>query len=422
MISVPFSVGAFNQQKLSAFFVRQGGFWCVLLAFFTPISISLTALSIVFMMGCFLLSGDWSYKRSLFSHPVLMAAMLLCAWLLLGNVYTLSFELGIKNSLKYFKVLLIWPLFYFLKDNPKLWRWMIKALVVSCLINLVLIFVNFYLLPEEKAISFSSRVWPAAKGHFEFAYFMMIFAFASFLQGFAKKASKKERLICFMLSLTALFATLILNTSRTGYVLFLAIMAVSFVIQFNKKGVILTLILGAIAVFSVYHSSETIQTRVEVIKKEYAEYQTGESNKTSIAHRLYLLQSIYDLLKANPERLVAGFGTGSLPVASKNIQLEKAQNSTNGFDYEPVVNPHNQYLLLLCENGLIGVFLFLNLMLAVFKCAKSQPIRSYLLATAVVTCMVVGCLFNSWLRDFGPALLFLLFSSLVISRPKLNSI
>jgi O-antigen ligase len=79
-------------------------------------------------------------------------------------------------------------------------------------------------------------------------------------------------------------------------------------------------------------------------------------------------------------------------------------------------NPHNQYLLVMAQVGVVGVGLLVWLFAQQWRSALVATDKTYgLLGRGVVVTMAVGSLFNSLLIDHTEKLLYCWFSGLVYS-------
>ena len=70
-----------------------------------------------------------------------------------------------------------------------------------------------------------------------------------------------------------------------------------------------------------------------------------------------------------------------------------------GTDTEPTDNPHNEYLLITVQLGLLGLFLFLALFIAQWTCSLTLQEKDKYLVQGVILAMMTGCIMNSFLFD-----------------------
>ena len=86
-----------------------------------------------------------------------------------------------------------------------------------------------------------------------------------------------------------------------------------------------------------------------------------------------------------------GHGTGSFASVQKTL--------IQGAKTEPTTNPHNEYLFIAVQSGLVGAALFVGLLASQFFYSFGlKPPRRYLLQ-GVIVAMACGCLMNSFLYD-----------------------
>jgi O-antigen ligase len=105
---------------------------------------------------------------------------------------------------------------------------------------------------------------------------------------------------------------------------------------------------------------------------------------------------------------VLGHGTGSFTRA----YAEK----TKGQQALPTRNPHNEYLLIMVQLGLVGLAVLLYLFWTQWRLAPrlATPLEWHL-ARGLVLAMAVGCLFNSWLLDHTEGLLYAWLTGLLLA-------
>ena len=94
-------------------------------------------------------------------------------------------------------------------------------------------------------------------------------------------------------------------------------------------------------------------------------------------------------------RTIIGGGAGS-------FEQESQKN------HYVMTNPHNEYLLIFFENGVIGLLLFLAFLILVWRQSNNIQEHEKWLIRALVITFSVGCLFNSLLLDNSEAHFFVL--------------
>jgi O-antigen ligase len=127
--------------------------------------------------------------------------------------------------------------------------------------------------------------------------------------------------------------------------------------------------------------------------------------------RMEFYRGSLEIVRENP---VFGAGTGSFPAAYAA--------TVAGKQMEPTVNPHNEYLLIASQIGLVGLTCLITLFYLQWRhAARLAPLYRDLARGLVIT-FAIGCLFNSLLLDHTEGLLFawatgLLFSGLPPPSP-----
>jgi O-antigen ligase len=130
-----------------------------------------------------------------------------------------------------------------------------------------------------------------------------------------------------------------------------------------------------------------------------------ESPETSsIGLRLIFWKSSLSIFADYP---LLGAGTGSFA----NEFLSHA----NGYETLKADNPHNEYLLIACQLGIVGLGIFLWLLYSLFNESKRMSDMYGSALQGLVVAMAVGCLFNSFLRDHGEGHFFAIYAGMLFS-------
>ncbi len=409
LLQVSPSFNQLMQDRIKAFGIVS----CLFLAFCSEISTSLTVVAIILLLSSFLLSGDWSDKWQKSKDPIIKASLFLLVWLLIGALYSHAPADAFKALGKYSKLLLIWCLAYFLSIKSSNVKRVIKLLVGAALINLFLIYLNYYVLAESHAIRFSSDVWPSPKGHFEYGFFMTLSSLSLLLFAIYSKNKRLGKRVSLILGILGFYSVFFLNTSKTGYIMASSVILLALSLRYRLKGLVLGLLICALILASSFRYASHFRTAAEQTLREVQSFSITSSHELSAELRLYWLKTSLEIIKDNPLRAIAGFGTGSLKKVS-SIHQEKIKDK----NHLPIENPHNQFLLLLLENGVIGVLLFAWLLTQILLTVKAFELPVKILGFCMVLCMIEGCIFNSWLKDLAPACLFAIYTALILCKKK----
>jgi O-antigen ligase len=118
-------------------------------------------------------------------------------------------------------------------------------------------------------------------------------------------------------------------------------------------------------------------------------------------------RSTLQIIGENP---VLGAGTGAFPAAFSEAAEGRVVSASD--------NPHNEYLLIATQIGLLGLACLLWLFWQQWRTARALQDPLYRdLGSGLVLMFVVGCLFNSLLLDHAEGLLFAWLTGLIFAQP-----
>jgi len=179
----------------------------------------------------------------------------------------------------------------------------------------------------------------------------------------------------FSISLFSFFAIFILyfNIERTGIIIFILLISLLCWQRINLRCALLALVL--LSGFT-YLTSFSFHWRINNVFKElqltYNAYKNREAYSTVVAPprrtssglRVAFIRGSLQLIKRRP---LLGYGSGSFPIAYDNIQGVRMD------PLNPLGDPHNSYLHLSVQIGLIGLFIFLLWLLWQWQDSQKLP-------------------------------------------------
>lgn len=385
------------QEKLQLF----SKMLAVLSVFLIPLSTSLLHVSLLSLVVCLIFSGDLKTTLNCaWQNPIAKWILLLFFLFLMGAFYSESSSKDVLENLSKMSKILYFVVFLPLMRDGKWRTWAWIAFLSSMVISLMMGMLKFYFdLPLHLKYSSSVTVF---KSYIDTNLMMALatFILAQFL--FLSQAKWVKMGLGILL---ILMTTYILGFSegRSGYVVFVLLWALFFVQKMNVRKVIigicgLFMILAAAGIFS-----PKFQERLSLVPQEIQKYQRGESF-TSIGQRLDYLQHTLKLAKTH---IWFGWGTGSLKQVYAQYAFEKGLQITG--------NPHNEYLNILFQLGVVGLFVFVSILVALYQTSLKLPIFERHILQGIALSMAVGCFANSWLMDFTPGYLFIILTAICSS-------
>lgn len=112
---------------------------------------------------------------------------------------------------------------------------------------------------------------------------------------------------------------------------------------------------------------------------------------TSMGTRMLYFQTAWNLIKSRP---ILGYGTGSYGHEYSAVVREKYSD----WRAKPGTDPHNQYLFIWVENGIVGLLAFLAFLFFAFRRALQSPAGWAAAGVLVIWCLT--SLFNSHFKTF----------------------
>jgi len=329
-------------------------------------------------------------------------AIALFLLLIIGLTYT---PVPLNDALdflkKYRKILYFAMVVSIFRDNVGAARLAEDSFIAGCIVLLFISYSIFFSIIPSDRFGFSVVY------HITHSLFMAILAFWCLQRMFESRQYIYLWLGLFLLATINLFY---IAPGRTGMLVYIALIILTLFQRLSWKKLLPATILVSIIVGITFFTSSNFSTRVNEAVDEMRGYQ-AESSRTSLGMRFDWWQNSIDIVRQKP---IFGHGTGSFQAVQENLIKDGDTQSTD--------NPHNEYLFLAVQTGLVGLFLFVTLLVVQFIASFSlQPPRKYLLQ-GVVVAMSVGCLMNSFLFDSHSGHFYAIMSAiLTIPSIKTNS-
>ncbi len=372
--------------------------WAVIaLGFSIPISVALDNVLLAVALAGWLAGGNYKNKLLIIKdNYISAAALVLFALLLAGTLYGDRGAGDAANYLGKYADLLFIPIFLFLFRDPATRRTALRAFAASLLLVLVLSYLTKAGLVPKNPLTMGTPDYPVVfKLHLTHNILM---AYAAFLfTSLALTASSaKVRLGWAILAVLAALNVTMMVQGATGYLVFFGL---ALLVGFDRYGwrglglaaILITLFAGALTLVP-----GPFRERVDLITKEIRGWRTDRPAHSSAGLRLEFYRNTLAIIAEHP---VIGVGTGGLPKAYAG--------KTQGTGVTETRNPHNEFLNITVQIGLIGLAALLSLFYVQWRHAThiGSPFERHL-ARGLVLTMVVGCMFNSLLLDHTEGLLY----------------
>jgi O-antigen ligase len=409
--------------KLTRFVLSPLRAIMVLLAVSIPISVALDNV----LLALFLLLGLLGLARPAFSlalhNPVARAGWLLFGLLALATLYGATPWREALGVLAKYDDLALVPLFMTAVVGTDTSRRVLNVFMLT----MAAVLVMSYLLGLG-VIQAQSWMWhDAAAGNagvfHSYITQSMMTSYAVYLALLHVRDERAiwKRAIFAAFALLGAVNVLFLLLGRTGYLVLFALLAwfswSSLHGYLRARGkrvgwpiVAFALVGMAMTAWGAYHASSRLHERVDLAVSECRAWQPNvanqTSNATSIGERLEFYYNTFQIIRSH---WLAGVGTGGFPEAYAR------QVADTGII--PTHNPHNEYLLLTVQAGLIALLLMGYWLYTQWRNApRLENALRCDAARGLVIVIAVSCLVNSSLLDHTEGLFFAFMGGLLFAN------
>jgi len=374
----------------------------IIAAIAAPVSTAVTSVACVAMLLTWLFSGQvWQSLKISTQQSAGKMLLLFFAWLIISSLYADTSWADKITTLSSWKKLLYTFLLFGLFYQP-LWKTRFIYSYLAVMSIAAVIAVSLWLLD----IQVRGPVGIIMTNHTSQSLAFLVAALCCiFLIKESINPQKKGLLIGLLVLF--LFNIFFVSASRSGY-LALPVASVFLVVNlYGYKKLPHILVIMAVALLLVALTSNTLQQRIKLGLDENKNSQTSE-NLTSIGVRDIFRQNTLELIQQKP---LLGYGTSSFKNAYSSHVAAKYQDWRG----ESASDPHNQYLFVWLENGLVGLLLFLAYIYTAIRQGAIQ--KSYgVIAASVLVAFAVTSLFNSHFKTFPEGHLLAFFVGCLLAQ------
>jgi O-antigen ligase len=392
--------------KIRAWSARATGWALVALGFALPLSTSGISILLGVILLLWIVSGDYRAKWEIMRrNPLAVASLILFGLYVLGLFHGKPSTRVIFDVSHFLLLALLIPLF----DNARLRQHALWGFSSSAFLLLMLSYLTWlHLLPQVSYLDIKVGNNVVIQDRITYGLFVSVAAYYWAVEAVYSGSSRK-RMILLGLSALAVFNLLGIVNSMTAYVILTTLVCYFLIRQWRWKGAIafisVFVLLAAIA-YSL--PTSPLHQRVAEGVKEFRQWKPDEAQRTNQGARL---EFYYNGLRVIGDHPFFGVGVGGF----KEAYVKKIKDP----DMLRSDNPHNEYLLVATQLGLIGLAALLYLFYTQWRLAPRLPTpRDALLARGVVLAFMVGCLPNSFLTDYHEGAFFIWISALLFSGLK----
>lgn len=381
--------------------------WVVpLLAFSLPISTSAVTVLALLVVLLWAASGDYREKwRELTTNSVSIAVLLYLGLYLVGLIWTEDMASGMEMLTKQWKILMM-PIFLTALSGTHrrrvIWFYLAGLVVIMAATYLAWLDLVHYggVTPEHPTRRLFHVVYNPMLA---FGFYLIMH---EVLWGRLKPA---WRTVLAFLALLMAF-NMFITEGRAGQVAFFVLCAILIFQYFNRNilwGALLAMVLLPGLFAAGYNFSPTFHARVNAAMDEISHF--SQNPNTSIGLRLHFWEISMKVIKKHP---LLGVGTGDFQnaYAEVNRVVSPALVATD--------NPHNQYILVLCQFGMVGLAALLAIFITQLRLSfiGNDPLRRIRLAFPVFFLTIM--MSESYFIVYETGFLFSLFCAVLYNEER----
>ncbi len=368
-------------QRAQSRILEYGSFTTVLFVVSIYLSTSL-AIILSGLLGLFwLLSAQFMVlPDTLKKNPVAAWSLLLFLCFTFGLCYSsATFSEAFSILMKYRELLFIPVLCSFLTtERYRCWVW--KAFVVASVLILLISYLMYFGILDLNKLGD-----PSFKSRITHSICISFFAFFCAHKAYDGKHYAKLYWFLFILGVYNLF---FIVEGRTGQLIAVLLVVLFGMQRFTKKVLLLTVLIMAM-LLALFLTFSDKATRINEGLASTQAYLQAHPEKTEFSMGQRFTFWRYSL-KLIAEKPLLGYGTGS---------FTKEYQRVAGNELFVTKNPHNEFLMIGVQLGLLGLSIYLGFLASQYYYARKLPDKEKWLAQGILLSLIVTSLFNSPLMD-----------------------
>ena len=379
--------------------LQRGGTVSLCLAcFFTPLSTSLLGLfSIVSVVAWILSGGLLDLPRQFRANPSSLVALLLFCLMAASLSYSPIDPAEGFATLRKYRELLLMPVVFSLLSLGSIPRQQAQlSFLAGCIVLMAISYLGYFEIFDTGRYGYSIVY------HITHSFFMAVLGFWAMHKATAINWQSWKRYAWLAVSGSAIINLFYIAPGRTGMFVFCCLTLLYLYQRLSLIKWAVALVIFLALLFGAYQTSNNFSVRVSEAINEIVDYKPGKS-RTSIGQRFDWWKVSLQLVSEKP---FFGHGAGS---------FETAHNRAKSSRITPTDNPHNEYLFIATQFGLVGLALFLLMIGLQLQEAKGIGSRDRQLLHGVLLALLAGSLMNSLLFDSQQGHFYLFMSGALLA-------
>ncbi len=344
-------------------------------------STSLSTILSVFIGLQWLFSGRFmALPRVLRCCPVALWALLLFGSFIVGLTYnSATLQEGLAMVNKYRELFFIPVLMGFVStERFRYWLW--NAFIIASIATLL-----GSSLMDAGVLELNKLGDPCFKSRITHSIFIAFFAFFCAHKAFQEQRYRPLYLIAMAFCLYNLFFVV---QGRTGQLVIIGLALLFAWQRFSGKGRLLAIVvIASLLALFVNFSDKTSRLKEGIENTQAYLKPVPEQVDSSMGLRYGFWKNSLILMSGKP---LLGYGTGSFTKEYQHLVGDKEFATTN---------PHNEFLMIGVQLGVLGVLVYVGFLWSQFQCARQLAKPEKWLAQGLLLCLLITSVFNSPFLD-----------------------
>ena len=383
--------------------------YLLVMAFFLlPLSVSGNNIAIYSITIIWLLSGEYIRKFNfLRENRLAKASIIFFVIHLISILWTSDLIWGVEILRKMLPFLIVLPILLDVVNRKNYKQYTTAFLIAICISEFLSYLIWFGFIEPFKYATINNPT--PLMSHISYNPFL---AFAIYLV--VNKLIFETKISIFKQSLYILFIAvstfnMFITGGRAGHIMFFAAIIILIFQYFNiskVKALFLSILTIVVIFLSAYYLSPLFEDRVQSLFHDIALF--NEYANTSVGARITFLINSFEMFYNNP---LLGVGVGDFPNEYAKL------NEVNSPKVELTVQPHNMYMLVLAQLGIVGLISFLWIFIVQFTEAFNSN-HKFIRHLGIAMPLLFGLIMlsDSYLLGHYTTNLYILFSAFIYGR------
>lgn len=367
--------------KIQQAAIKAGGAFSALFIFAIYFSTSVSVIVSVILAVSWLLSAQFKgLPHTLKHYPVSAWSLALFVCFIIGASYGSAAPNEAFSLIKKYRELFFIPvLIAFLQIGQyRDWTW--KVFILASILTLLGSF-----LMGMGLLGADNQLDPSFKSRITHSIFIAFFAFFCLHKFYDAMRPNKRYLVLFGLCVVDLF---FIVQGRTGQMITIALILLFALQRLSKKKCLFTVLVVALLLTLFVNFSDKASRIFEAVNdtQSYLDSETDQGG-SSMGQRYSFWENSVKLIAEKP---LLGYGTGSF-----NKEYQRIANGERILTR----NPHNEFLMITIQLGLLGLLVYLGFLGSQYYYARTLPNPEKWLAQGLLLSLFITSFFNTPFLD-----------------------